>query len=83
MIATAQGKLLACTKNTGKDKATGREFEWFKNDILTDKGVISLTGGKDFSDLIDKQVLVSLEVEGKDKVKLSLIEALDEEPTIV
>lgn len=79
MIAQALGKLLAATAHTGKDKVDGREFTWYKNDIMTQQGVISLTSGPDYSLLLDKAVLVSIEVEGKDKCKLVKLELAPDE----
>lgn len=76
MILSGKAKLIACTKNTGTDKATGREFVWYKYDVLSEMGVVSFTGSHDYSLLVDEDVSVVVDFQGKDKARLVQIEPL-------
>jgi len=84
MIATAQAKFLACSAIKGKDKVENREFTYYKYDFLTpETGVSTFTGGKDFSHLVDKNVLITFDVMSKTEVKLNNVEEFsDGERTI-
>jgi len=79
MIAQAQAKLLAVTAQKGKDKLDGREFTWYKIDLLSpESGVSTFTAGNDYTPLVDSQVLVTFDVKSKTEAKLVKLEKFEE-----
>jgi len=76
MIATAQVKVLGVTPKEAKDKVKGTPFTYFENALQSESGILIFTSGKDYSSLVDKEALASFTIEGKDKVKLTAIEAV-------
>jgi len=69
MIATATGKLLQVVPKSFTDKKEGREVKYFVNTVMTNEGVIAYNSGNDYTPLVDKQVLLTIQIDGLEKVK--------------